>query len=191
MTSVYFMGAGTRAAAGYPITKWLTYPVAHYLCRYRRENNKQPSRLEEYLSTTYSTTIAGLQKPSKLWTSFVNSKQARVETLPDHFMPNIIEILSIIEIAIADDWSFGPRGFVRPGRKRRQFKGNELKHSLRLPFRGACSRLPAARGTAAETPFDRRLHSTNTSCGHDNYNKLGHASRRFLPSLDGPASHVS
>jgi hypothetical protein len=89
MGRMFFMGAGASAAAGYPLTKWLTYPVAHYLWRYRQEKKDRPSRLEEYLATTYSLDASALAEPAKLWDAFVNSSHDGTRPpLPDpEFMP--------------------------------------------------------------------------------------------------------
>ncbi|MER9255366.1 SIR2 family protein [Mesorhizobium sp. M0598] len=133
MSKVFFIGAGGSAEAGYPITKWLIYPVAHYLFEYRRKNQQRSSRLEQYLATVYSLENAGLERAAREWHEFVNTPVGHVPSaLPNsELMPSIIEILSIIDVAIAEQWSLGPSfDESSAGGKPRELKGNEL-HRIR------------------------------------------------------------
>ncbi|WP_161634541.1 SIR2 family protein [Mesorhizobium loti] len=130
MSKAFLIGAGASAEAGYPITKWLTYPVAHYLDQYRKKKRGKPSRLEQYLATVYSLDRHGMGPAALLWHDFVNPPEGQNPlALPDSdLMPSIIEILSVIDIAIAEQWSLGPsQDEYLQHRKSREFKGNELQ----------------------------------------------------------------
>ncbi|MGO7377509.1 SIR2 family protein [Rhizobium ruizarguesonis] len=130
MSKVFLIGAGASAEAGYPITKELIYPVAHYLVEYKKNEKGRPSRLEQYLGTVYSLDEHGLESAACLWDEFVNVPSGQApKRLPDtELMPSIMEILSVVDVAIAEQWSLGPsREGHSPSRKSRELKGNELQ----------------------------------------------------------------
>ena len=131
MARAFFVGAGASAEAGYPITALLTYAVADYVVEYGRRHNGETNRLFEYLGSVYNAKETALESASKKWREFLESSGiAGSNNLPAPiFLPSIIEILSIIDIALAEDWSFGPSRLPRRGRENsyREFVGNELR----------------------------------------------------------------
>ena len=129
MSKLFFIGAGASAEAGYPITKWLTYPIADYLLQYRKNHNNETSRLEQYLGSIYHLNEQALAEAAEQWQLFLHPRRAMPEPLPElDFLPSIIEILSIIDLAIAEQWSFGPSRLLKRSKSKeyREFTGNEL-----------------------------------------------------------------
>jgi hypothetical protein len=124
MTRLFFLGAGASAADGYPVTRELMYPVAAYLIG--RNVRNDPSRLFQYLWTVYGSPEATIAGAAASWKAFVDKRStlAGAEGLPD-----IIELLSILDVAITDDLSFGPTPPIPkyPKIESRQLLGNELK----------------------------------------------------------------
>lgn len=109
------------------MTAWLTYALADYMVDYRKRHNGKTSRLYEYLGSVYNVEDAALDAASKQWRKFLKTAGS---SLPSPiFLPSIIEILSIIDIALAEAWSFGPSRRPRDGRgiAFRELVGNELR----------------------------------------------------------------
>jgi hypothetical protein len=131
MGRALFVGAGASAEAGYPITARLTYPLADYIVNYRRHHRGETSRLYEYLGSIYCVEEAALERASEQWQQFLKSsvdgKLFPLET--PTFLPSIIEIISMIDIALAEGWSFGPSRLARRGTGKggRELVGNELR----------------------------------------------------------------
>ena len=131
MASAFFVGAGASAEAGYPITAALTYALADYVVEYRRRHNGKSSRLFEYLASVYNAKEDALEDASRTWRKYLETAAVTgCNNLPAPvFLPSIIEILSIIDIAVAEDWSFGPSSVASGslGNNHRELVGNELR----------------------------------------------------------------
>jgi NAD-dependent SIR2 family protein deacetylase len=135
MRKIFFVGAGASAQAGYPITRYLTYPLAAYMTEHAERHGGKPSRLYEYLKSVYCVSDSALLKAAKEWKRFVEDAREVLSNAED-FLPSIIEILSIIDIAASEGWSLGPSE-VRTGRQKpREFVGNDrIIEALVIAFR--------------------------------------------------------
>ncbi|TBF24878.1 MULTISPECIES: SIR2 family protein [Rhizobium] len=119
---VFFLGAGASVPDGYPITAWLVCAVAAFLQRHR-ESRGSVSRLEQYLNSVYGLERDELDASAEMWRQYIADAQAFTRQTFDSKLPEIIELLSMIDLAIAEGESFGPGGDKsRP----REFRGNEL-----------------------------------------------------------------
>lgn len=122
MNRVYFLGAGASVPDGYPVTAWLSAAVAAFLEDYRAARGR-PSRLEQYLVAVYGLNRHLLSEGARRWKNYTTDRDAFAKDPVGSELPSIIELLSIIDMAIADGSSFGPS---IDGTRTREFRGNEL-----------------------------------------------------------------
>ncbi|MDW9775763.1 hypothetical protein GOA89_28865 [Sinorhizobium meliloti] len=118
---VYFLGAGASVPDGYPITAWLSCAVGAFL-KYYREMEGQQSRLESYLASVYGLDRGEMDASAEMWGKYVDDELAFSRPFQSA-LPEIIDLLSMLDLAIVENASFGPGGDEK---RRRQFRGNEL-----------------------------------------------------------------
>ncbi|EJB01762.1 hypothetical protein Rleg9DRAFT_0506 [Rhizobium leguminosarum bv. trifolii WSM597] len=118
---VYFLGAGASVPDGYRVTAWLSCAVAAFL-RHYRDVRGQRSPLEAYLASVYGLKRAEMEASADLWADYADDEQA-AGRLSQSVMPDIIDLLSALDLAIVENASFGPT--VDKG-KRWELRGNEL-----------------------------------------------------------------
>lgn len=120
---------------GFPTTSWLVCAVAAFLGDYRAAR-RCPSRLEQYLQTVYGLEYAEIEPSGRKWKDYIVDAQAFELDQFKSDLPEIIELLSLIDITIAEDSSFGPsivssktaapNGLQIEQPALREFRGNEL-----------------------------------------------------------------
>ncbi len=118
---VYFLGAGASVPDGYPVTAWLSCAVAAFL-KYDREVKGRESRLETFLTSVYGINRAEIDSSAEMWDKYIDDELAFTSPF-ESAMPEIIDLLSMLDLAIVDNASFGPGGNEK---SRREFRGNEL-----------------------------------------------------------------
>jgi SIR2-like domain len=120
---LFFLGAGASVPDGFPVTAALICAVAAFLEDYRSRHGR-PSRLEQYLGSVYGLGANEFGPAAAQWNSYLGDAGLFDRERPASELPGIIELLSVIDMAIADGSSFGPSTDNRA--KRREFRGNEL-----------------------------------------------------------------
>jgi SIR2-like protein len=103
VTTVYFLGAGASAADDLPLTNELNLAIAHALVNYEDSY----SRLAQYYKTLYGIRRTDMKKAAAAWQTFLEDRKRQPET--PKLLPNVVETLSLIDLAIAQDASFGER----------------------------------------------------------------------------------
>jgi len=101
VTTVYFLGAGASAADDLPLTNELNLAIVHALVNYEESY----SRLSQYYKTLYGIRRADMKKAAASWQAFLETRQH--EFVTPKLLPNVVETLSLIDLAIAQDASFG------------------------------------------------------------------------------------
>ncbi|MDE3831993.1 hypothetical protein LOF21_25415 [Sinorhizobium meliloti] len=114
---VYFLGAGASVPDGYPVTAWLSCAVAAFL-KYDREDKGRESRLETYLASVYGINRAEIDSSAEMWDKYIDDELAFTSPF-ESAMPEIIDLLSMLDLAIVDNASFGPGGNEK---SRREFR---------------------------------------------------------------------
>ncbi|RVG20628.1 SIR2 family protein [Sinorhizobium meliloti] len=118
---VYFLGAGASVPDGYPVTAWLSCAVAAFL-KYYRDVKGRESRLESYLTSVYGLNPAEIDSSAEMWDKYIDDELVFTSSF-NSAMPEIIDLLSMLDLAIFENASFGPGGDEK---RRREFRGNEL-----------------------------------------------------------------
>jgi SIR2-like domain len=101
VATVYFLGAGASAADELPLTNELNLAIAHALVNYEDSY----SRLSQYYKTLYGIRRTDMKKAAAAWHTFLEDRQHQFVT--PKLLPNVVETLSLIDLAIAQEASFG------------------------------------------------------------------------------------
>lgn len=107
MSRVIFLGAGASVDDGYPVTSQLLYPVVSGAMRRHTKKNEW-SRLFQFLEVAYGVRLDRLKELDDEWLRLIATKKPGSELPKCSDVPDIIEILSQIDVAIDFDMSFGP-----------------------------------------------------------------------------------
>jgi hypothetical protein len=99
--TVYFLGAGASAADDLPLTNELNLAIAAYLI----ETDLKSSALATYYRRMYGIGTRELQKATAAWEDFLAARERQREAA--NLLPNVVETLSLIDLAILENTSFG------------------------------------------------------------------------------------
>jgi hypothetical protein len=116
--TVYFLGAGASAADELPITNELNLAIASRLVSERVPSQNASGRapaapatpaaaspLFRYYEQLYGLTQDKLLPAASAWNEFLRTRKRQPE--PSKILPNVVETLSLIDLAIGQDLSFG------------------------------------------------------------------------------------
>lgn len=99
--TTYFLGAGATAADGFPAMRLLNHTVAHALrCRPR-----QTAELARYYASLFAITPRDIEAAAKAWKAYLRDRKSVTVSCP---LPDLIETLSLLDVAIQERWSLGP-----------------------------------------------------------------------------------
>jgi NAD-dependent SIR2 family protein deacetylase len=112
-TRAFFLGAGASCADGFPLTSDIVYGLAHTMLR-DRDKYKRPL---SFLRTVFRVTRQDLEHGANRWEAL--KRQERPQDLTPVLLPDIVELLSLLDVLIADESLVGGRtrrgkGNVRP-----------------------------------------------------------------------------
>lgn len=95
----FFLGAGASRADGFPLTSDIIYGVAAALTG----DPKAYERVLRFLQSVFRTTDDELSRGAERWRLFVNSPDRAAPGQDDLILPDIVELLSLIDVLIADE----------------------------------------------------------------------------------------
>lgn len=120
---VFVIGAGASAADLYPLTSQLILAIAGFL-KDHSSHDATRRQIREYLYSVHHINAANLRDAAQSWKNYLDDP---IDNWPSGSkLPGIIEVLSLLDIAIADETNYGPNLLHHGIGPRRQFSGNEL-----------------------------------------------------------------
>jgi hypothetical protein len=110
MRTAYFFGAGASKADRFPVTRELLCPLAAWLMPHGRGVVAQGKELYALLNSAFGVTTDELRIAAQQWDrhcSFVAGEKVRAIPRPPDRLPNLTDILSILDTLLSDEGGFG------------------------------------------------------------------------------------
>jgi hypothetical protein len=165
MPRAFFLGAGASKADKFPLTRELLCAVSAYL----KPSLKKVTRgkeLGEFLQTAFGARLVDLRTAADLWQRHVVAVRdggTKIDFPPED-LPNLTDVLSALDILLAEESGFGPAREAGRNRSSRALKGISLRKArehvataLALGFNELHNNLP--RTAARSLVIDRFVNA--------------------------------
>jgi hypothetical protein len=165
VTTVYFLGAGASVPDDLPLTNELNLAVAAYLVEKKAKGRN--SMLVAYYRQLYGIRWRDLKRAARAWEDFLEKRTRQTDAAAR--LPNLVETLTLIDLALAENTSFGSvsdkalfKGPALEGARLVELR-SELTHAIASGIKraGLYRRAPHAKALASRLQPHDTVVTTN------------------------------